>query len=226
MEKEIKKTTDKKGSAKKDLPSLIRESYINHLLEEGHVPVSIYKFTKSIKIKENDFYDHYNSFDGIEEDIWKFFARDTIARLHNDQIFMEYSAREKLLAFYFTFIEVLKERRSYVLFKLHNMPRSSKTPSLFHGLKTEFLTFANDIVQEGKETEEVADRPYLTNKYKDGLWWQLMFVVNFWVKDTSKGFEKTDAAIEKAVHLSFDLMGKGPVDSMVDFAKFIFQNRK
>jgi len=54
---------------------------------------------------------------------------------------------------------------------------------------------------------------------------QFLFVLNFWLNDDSAQFEKTDAAIEKAVHLSFDLMGKGPLDTMVDFAKFLYQNK-
>jgi len=54
---------------------------------------------------------------------------------------------------------------------------------------------------------------------------QLLFVIGFWIKDDSIAFEKTDAAIEKAVNLSFDLMGKGPLDAMLDFGKFLYQNK-
>ena len=47
----------------------------------------------------------------------------------------------------------------------------------------------------------------------------------FWKEDNSPGFEKTDAAIEKSVNLAFDLIGKGAVDSAIDFAKFMYQNK-
>jgi len=63
------------------------------------------------------------------------------------------------------------------------------------------------------------------NKYGEGLWIQALFVLQFWTKDESIGFEKTDAAIEKAVNVSFDLMGKSPIDSVLDFAKFLYQNK-
>jgi hypothetical protein len=59
----------------------------------------------------------------------------------------------------------------------------------------------------------------------EGLWIQTLFILQFWANDDSKEFEKTDAAIEKAVNVAYDLMGKSPLDSMFDFAKFIFQNR-
>jgi hypothetical protein len=52
-----------------------------------------------------------------------------------------------------------------------------------------------------------------------------LFILNFWVKDPSQQFEQTDVAIEKAVNTSFDLIGKTPLDTIFDFAKFLFQNR-
>ena len=55
---------------------------------------------------------------------------------------------------------------------------------------------------------------------------QLLYILDFWVKDLSRGFESTDTAIEKSVNTSFDLMGKSVVDSVLDFAKFAYQNRR
>jgi len=49
--------------------------------------------------------------------------------------------------------------------------------------------------------------------------------MNFWKNDDSKSFENTDAAVEKSVNLSLDLIEKGPLDSMLDFAKFLYQNK-
>jgi hypothetical protein len=53
----------------------------------------------------------------------------------------------------------------------------------------------------------------------------LLFVTDFWLKDKSPGFEKTDEAIERSLNLAFDLMGKSPLDSMLEFGKFLFQNK-
>jgi Tetracyclin repressor-like, C-terminal domain len=50
-------------------------------------------------------------------------------------------------------------------------------------------------------------------------------ILDFWVKDKSKGFENTDAMIEKSVNTAFDLMGSTALDSVLDFAKFMYQNR-
>jgi ubiquinone biosynthesis protein COQ9 len=50
-------------------------------------------------------------------------------------------------------------------------------------------------------------------------------VLRFWVKDDSKNFEQTDALIEKTVKLTFELLGESPLDSFIDLAKFLYQNK-
>lgn len=52
-----------------------------------------------------------------------------------------------------------------------------------------------------------------------------MFVVDYWIKDTSSGFEQTDAAIEKAVNLSFELLSESTLDRALDFVKFLWQSK-
>ena len=108
---------------------------------------------------------------------------------------------------------------------LKNLKKTDLSPKFLTSFKSEFKTYIDNLVAEGLETEEIVKRPIITDRYYDGLWLQLMFVINFWIKDDSTNFEKTDAAIEKSVNLSFELMGKGPLDMMVDFAKFLYQNR-
>ncbi|HEY9116898.1 MAG TPA: TetR family transcriptional regulator C-terminal domain-containing protein, partial [Roseivirga sp.] len=92
-------------------------------------------------------------------------------------------------------------------------------------VKKGFKSWVAELLLEGEETEEIENRPLIGKRYDEALWLQFLFVVGFWVKDDTKGFEKTDAAIEKSVNLAFDLMGRGPLDAMLDFGKFLFQNR-
>ncbi|SDL83952.1 DNA-binding transcriptional regulator, AcrR family [Catalinimonas alkaloidigena] len=204
----------------------IRRAYIDYQLTVGHRPPSVYAFAKKLKITEANFYESYNSFAALEKDIWRGFMEDTLGRLQQDEVYQTYTVREKLLAFYYTFVEVLKENRSYILNRMapaRSMPEVNAELAYLHD---DFRTYAKELVREGEETGEVAQRPYLTDRYGDGLWYQLLFVLRFWRNDESAGFEKTDAAIEKAVHLSFDLIGRNTIDSAFDFARFIFQNRR
>jgi AcrR family transcriptional regulator len=202
------------------------EGYIAHILDSGHEPVSVFKFTKDLKMKEVIFYEYFTSFDAVKKAVWELIFDNTITALESQEVYKSYTSREKLLGFLFTWIEELKNRRSYLLAVYGKIDLKDRSfSSELKGFKSKFKDFANSIINEGKETDEIAERPYLTEKYHDAMWLQLMFVFRFWLKDDSPGFEKTDAAIEKSVNLAFDLMGKSAIDSFVDFAKFLFQSK-
>ena len=227
-------TTAKKSTKKPvDISAKIKEAYLDHLLEHGQAPPSVYQFTKRLKMPEATFYEHYNSFASLERAIWRSFFDQALEQIQGDEVYREYSAREKLLAFYYTWVEVLKNNRSYVTFRVLpmglsgvNRPgRGRMSVGLLSRFKEGFLDFANELIMEGKETDEVVDRPLISNNYGEGLWQQVLFVLNFWVQDDSQNFERTDVAIEKAVNLSFDLMGRSALDSAFDFARFLYQGR-
>ena len=131
----------------------------------------------------------------------------------------------KMLAFYFTMVEKMKSNRSFILQTVPKTKKPDMSPYYLDLIKRPFKDFTNELLLEARETDEVTDRPVIGKRYGDGLWLQFLFVIGFWIKDDSIAFEKTDAAIEKAVNLSFDLMGKGPLDTMLDFGKFLYQNK-
>ena len=221
----MEKTTAKK-TTKIDIKSKIVSGYVNHVLEHGHEPVSVFKFAKDLKMKEEDFYNYFTSFDSIKTAVWSQLFEATLDGIESQEVYREYSAREKLLSFLFTWIEELKKNRSYLL-SLYGNKKDIKSllPAEVKIFKSKFKDFANEIILEGKETEEIASRPILSDRYDDALWFQVWFVFQFWLNDTSPAFEKTDAAIEKSVNLAFDLMGKSALDTFIDFAKFMYQNK-
>ena len=204
----------------------IKEKYIEFVLENGTQPPSIFAFCKKLKIKEKDFYEHFSSFIMLENAIWLSFFEKTISIIENDAAYPEYSVREKILAFYYTLIEVLKENRSYVLKNFEHLPQPIwKNMQAFTELRIAYQQWIQRLMMEGSESREVENRPYINQHYPKVFWGQMLYLIDFWVKDTSKGFEKTDTAIEKIVNTSFDLLGKSPLDSMLDLGKFLFQNR-
>ncbi|TFV94233.1 TetR/AcrR family transcriptional regulator [Algoriphagus kandeliae] len=219
-------TTAKKKTSKKDYRKLILESYQQHVLEFGKEPASIFKFAKELKMTEGEFYTWFTSFDAIKSAIWVQLFDETVTQLEAQEVYKEYSAREKFLGFLFTWIEVLKNNRSYLL-SLYSEKLKSLTslPSELKEFRGKFKDYAGEIILEGKETQEIANRPILSDRYDEALWVQVLFVFNYWLKDQSPGFEKTDAAIEKSVNLAFDLMGKSALDSFLDFAKFLYQSK-
>ena len=204
----------------------IQKAYIDYVLDKGEKPASVYGFAKKLKMSEGEFYDHYNSFEQLESEIWVGFFKETKQKIESESIFEQYSVREKVLAFYFTWFEVLKSNRSFVLLAYSAIPKSGmlKAPQLA-SFKKNLTFYLEDLLAEGKESNEVKSRRFIDRKYPDIFWAKTLWLLNFWIKDTSKGFENTDTAIEKVVNTAFDLIGTTVVDSVVDLAKFIYQNR-
>jgi AcrR family transcriptional regulator len=209
-----------------DIRGKILDGFKLYVLEHGQIPPSVYKLAKLLNIQEAEFYTHFSSLGALQSALWVESFDRTLVNLYAQEIYGGYSAREKLLAFFFTWIEELKKDRSYLLVLYDQSHPMSKLPPPEVGqFKEKFKDFAKSVLMEGKETEEIAKRPFISDRYDEGLWLQVWFIFRFWIKDSSTSFEKTDVAIEKSVHLAFDLMGKSPLDSMVDFAKFLFQNK-
>lgn len=215
----------------------IRKAYTEFVLENGKQPTSVFQFAKKLKIAEADFYKEYASFDAIEADVWLTFFTEAKNTVEADEIYQEYSVREKLLAFYYTWIELLKAQRSFVVYSYDRVgpqagrqegrglrPMAQKSQVLIP-FKDAFFDYARDLLAEGRESKEVEPRPFVTDRYPNALWVQTLYVLDFWVRDVSKNFEKTDTAIEKSVNTAFDLIGRSPLDTLIDFAKFIYQNK-
>lgn len=205
--------------------SRIIQAYKDYLLNHGYQPASVYKFAAELGISEDEFYKHFGSFDGIENSIWKEFINNTIQALEQDEAFSSFSSRDKILTFYFALFEELKKSRSFVLLQLKNHRKLEFTPTFLKEFRATYEKFISGILEEGKASGEVAKRPFFDKRYAGVFWFHLGFLLLFWRDDNSAGFEKTDAAIEKSVNLAFDLIGKGAFDSVVDFAKFLYQTK-
>lgn len=202
----------------------IQKAYIDYVLTEGHQPASVYLFAKQNDMTEAEFYNFFGSFDGVEQHIWADFAGITIAEIKAQGVWAEYSAREKALSFFYAFFELLKSNRSLAIYSIKNQPKGLSTPRVLENLKSKFEEFAEDILREGIESTELTDRKFFAKRYKDALWIQFAFVLNFWVNDNSAGFEKTDEAIEKGLNVTFDLFQRSPIDNLFEYGKFLVKN--
>jgi AcrR family transcriptional regulator len=204
----------------------IKKGYIEYLLENDRQPASVYLLAKQLGISDADFYQAFNSLNAVEEAIWKDFFDEARLKTESQETYVQYSVREKLLSFYYIWIEVLKTNRSFVEYRVtRNYPHAYTLPntSLF---RQAFKEYINELLREGRTTTEVVHRPFLIERYADGFWQQALYILNFWVKDVSQNFEQTDALIEKSVNTSFDLVGRTPVDSLFDYFKFVYQNNR
>ena len=89
-------------------------------------------------------------------------------------------------------------------------------------LRSAVKSFAEELIEEGNEEKSRFSQNSVP-VFSEAVWAQLMFVLKFWIKDSSKGFEKTDALIEKSVQAAFEVFDNTSVDTLVDLGKFLWK---
>ncbi len=202
----------------------IKKGYIDYVLTHDEKPKSVYSFAKKLKITEAEFYAFYASFESIEKNIWFELTVETIEEIQKQELWAQYSAREKMLSFFYSYVELLKSQRSFIVYSLKSHQKRLSRPEVLASVKPIFENFAEQIINEGLESGELADRKFFSKRYKDALWVQYGFILNFWINDNSTGFEKTDEAIEKGIQVTFDLFQRSPIDNLFEYGKFLAQN--
>lgn len=212
----------KKKTIKIGREELIRQ-YMEFVLEADNVPGSVYKFTRAIQIEESEFYAHFGSISGIKKAVWTAFFEHSFALLEKNKDYSTYANREKMLSFLYTFFELLGLNRSYVLFTLNEQSNSLKSLDQLKGLRSKVKDFARDLIEEGNADKQLRITQHNPAVFSEGAWVQTLFLLKFWMEDDSAGFEKTDMAIEKSVNTIFDVFDNTPLESLIDFGKFLFK---
>jgi hypothetical protein len=201
------------------------DAYIEYVSEHLKRPFSVYGLTQYMGVDEASFYAQFTSLTALENFIWKSWFDKTVEQIQSEEVYQQYTVREKLLAFYFSWIENLRQHRSFVTAIIGKSGAYWTTDKAFKSLKSAFIEYVKNLMEEGKMTNELPERPVIGDKYHKPLWFQLLWVMNFWVNDESENFNDTDAAIEKAVNVSFDIIGHNALDSVFDFVKFWYQHK-
>ncbi len=204
----------------------IREAYIDYVLTHNEPPKSVYDFAKKLGITEADFYNYFASFVAIEKSVWAILTIEAVEKIKEQEIWAQYSSREKILSFFYSYIELLKTKRSFIIYTLKKHEKRLSAPEILSAAKPIFENFAEDVIHDGLDSGELAQRKFFTRRYKDGLWMQFLFIINFWAEDDSNDFEKTDEAIEKGINVAFDLFQRSPIDNLFEYGKFLARNGK
>lgn len=202
---------------------LLIEWYMDEVLSEQSPPNTVYAFTKKYNFDESKFYTFFSGFDHLEKAIFGIFGTKSLELISADVDFLHGDSRHKTLSFYYTFFELLTANRSFVELKLKNASNkldALKNLSILKEVYTQFITSLE--IQKFDLKNETLNK--IQNKgYKESAWAQLLFTIQFWLNDTSPNFEKTDLLIEKSIRAAFDLAEISPINSVFDFAKFIYK---
>ncbi|TRX39259.1 TetR family transcriptional regulator C-terminal domain-containing protein [Flavobacterium restrictum] len=199
--------------------------YMNYTLEHNEKPKSVFHFTKINDFTEAEFYSFFGTLESIEKEIFIIFMDKTIEMLDKNPDYQTYDMKSKLLSFYFTFFELITANRSYVVMTLKQHQNQLKNIMILGDMRKKFKSYISEIITDDYRTQQERLQEFQEKATTESFWFQFLLTIKFWMDDSSAAFEKTDIYIEKSVKASFELMNIVPIDSLIDFGKFIFKEK-
>ncbi len=209
-----------------EFKSSINRAYKDIAVASGQLPASIQEVCDQAGVERSEFNDVFENLIELQQSIWQTYFLDTIRTIEASEVYQKYIVREKLLAFYYTLLEVLKVDWDFLILYQKELRVWNYNPNFLKLFKPLFLAFVTELVDEGKERGEISERLILGGDYAGWHWPQCLFLLRFWLRDKSNEAERTDQAIDKAVNFGFDYMGPNLIDSAFDLAKFLLVKSK
>lgn len=215
MEQEFRITEDK-----------IFEMYGDYILNHGERPKNVYRFAKDNEFEEKDIYDYFSGFEQIE--------RSMLVKLFNKAVELTWeindsddiTAKEKLLNVYFIFFENMTMNRSLVLMILGNdKVQSANISAQLKEVHRDFVRTLDFNDWEVINSSKDVVKDFHEKTRAEALWLHLISAIEFWKKDSSPSFEKTDIFIEKTIDTGFELMDNEPLRKVVDLGRFLFKEK-
>ena len=199
--------------------------YMTYRLENNEKPKSVYQFAKTNGFDEKEFYRFFGTIESVEKEIFKTFLDKTIELIQKDANYESYDMKSKILSFYFTFFELLSANRSYLVLSLKEHQNQLKNLMQLSSLRIGFKNYITEIISDEVRTQHEKFQNFQEKAIQETSWIQFLLTMKFWLDDESPAFEKTDLYIEKSVKATFELMNIAPIDSLIDFGKFILKEK-
>ena len=200
--------------------------YGDYILSNGEKPKNIYLFAKENDFEEENFYQYFSGFEQIEKEILNHFFTKSLELCEQTENWNEMTSKEKLLNLHFTFFENLTMNRSLVLMILGETKR--KEWIILQELRKNFLEFTKQLSFENLEILEKAKesiKNFNEKTREEALWLHFISIIEFWKKDQSPSFEKTDLYIEKTIDTGFEFINNEPLKKVMDLGKFLWKEK-
>jgi hypothetical protein len=197
--------------------------YMEDVLESEIELKNVFSFCKKHSIEETTFYYYFGSFKALKQRIWIKFSENVNVVIENNSDFENYIEKDKLLTYFFSLFEVLTLNRSYVVYSLEAESNTLKNCLQLKDFRKHFKKFIESKIESPIKNEKIAN--FTTPVMSEGVWIQFLFILKFWLDDTSPNFEKTDILIEKSITTSSLFLDSKPLESLFDLAKFLFKEK-
>ncbi len=191
--------------------------------------VSLDDFFQSSDIVSALFYSHFEDQEQLEREIWTYFMKDSIQTVEGDINPEMLSVENKLLGLFFTFFQNVSLNQEY--FKRHLALRKNivDKSKLYAGMKDVFHAYLLSIYQPSCQVPPLGAKESIETIMQQGFvytyWAELVLLIEFWLRDESPEFQKTDVAIEKSLKATHEVRTIQPLRSVIDLGLFLWKER-
>lgn len=220
-----KKTTQANKKEATKGPKDIQVAYLDFVTQSSRRPNSARELCEETELDLEFFNQHFKNLVAVEKSLWLNWFEETLEVLESSEEYAQYSAQERLFAFLYTWLETMEPHVEYIKLapRYFNVFRPDEL--VLSSFKKSYLAYTADLAELAKATGELLNRPVVEKIYPETFWLQLVFTLNYWLKDDSEDKAKTDEAIERSVSLAFEWMGRNPLDSIFEFGKFLLEKK-
>lgn len=214
------------GRRKKYTKDQLLDVFVNYVGQEG-LDFSIETFCSDNNVSIEKFKELLGSVEDAEKEVWHALMTAALLTVNSDRSFDQFTAKDKLLSVYFTFFENCALNESFCKESIRYRGKINML-SVLKTMKEPFVEFVKDNLTTAQfPASQYSDKVNeIGGSFQsETVYAQLLFLLDFWSRDNSADYDKTDIAIEKAVKALTDLIDITPVKSLIDFGKFVWQER-
>lgn len=196
-------------------------AYKDFLLQRGMLPKTELELIEFAGKSFEAFRKKFSKLEHLETAVIRLYFKEAHELLVADAMFHEYSNKDKQLAFLYVLIEKATEDKIF----LQEFQRAKKWDQSFairllHSLNAQELAWAS-MNWNAAPIKQVGINPKQMVLIQHAL-----SAMAFFLRDTSKGHEDTDAYIEKSTDVLFKLTDTSTLRSMVDLGRFLFSRKE
>jgi Tetracyclin repressor-like, C-terminal domain len=183
------------------------------MVAAGEQPINAHTLAERADMTAEQFAQFFASADEVGRKAWSDYLAAIQAQLGKSETYQGYSARQKMIAYFFSLVETLGVDRAFI-------EKTRCKEDLIKDYKAGYKAHMAEVVQEGLAMSDVHERFGLSKYYPDVLWLLHSRLVEFWLDDTSEDYTATERAIEIYSKLPLELMGSNVLDSLVETVRF------
>ena len=199
--------------------------YMDYVVEHHNKPESVEDFALLHQFDDVIFYEHFTSFKDLERTIYNMLFENSLTILKQSPEYYGFSKKDKLLSLYYTFFENLALNEEFVKQNLKGLENQLKALSTFSLFKRNFSNFIDELNLETISLNVDSIETIQKKAIKESAWIQFLFILKFWLDDTSESSEKTDILIEKSINTGVELLDTKSLYNIIDLAKFLYKEK-